>query len=139
VAGLQYSGIFYDAARGSTTAFESCILRLERQLSYLYEKTLPGNKYQARAVCFELLCPHLIRYWRDLVAGILFDLDQSLAGCSTAKTDQPNDCAGLQKYHNMRSRRVGLVSSTRAFQNSHYRKQSIAVDGDNVIVNHVST
>ena len=113
--------------------------RSEKELDEMrigvFEKPLPSNKAEAKAVCFELRCPQPIRYWRDLVMILLHDIGQPSPSTKQSVKDQLQRYQPLNHHYEGDPGRVGLATTTRSFYNTHFRKLQLPVDKEKVVVN----
>ena len=125
-------------SRRRPKACEKC--RAENEIKAMdievYENPLPNSKAQSNALCFELLCPPAIRYWRDLTVLIVRDLGREATPPTHTIRDQLSSYPPLENHYQGEPGRVGLVSTTQSWHHTHFHRQTLPVDRNKIILRH---
>lgn len=94
----------------------------------IHEWPLPEDDMQSKAVVFELRCPAAYAIWRDATFKIIRDLGHSIDPKSNnlAVREKLDDYQGLRahfiKCHDSYAQRIKLVSSTKSWMKTHFKK-----------------
>ncbi|KAF8601975.1 hypothetical protein BDV93DRAFT_607791 [Ceratobasidium sp. AG-I] len=103
-----------------------------------HEWPLPSSQLDEELVVFELMCPDVVRIWRDETYKILCDLGSSNRPSCDDSLYTLASYSGLNEWSGSLPSSGGAItiaSSTKSFINSHYSKTSIPATEDSVCVN----
>jgi hypothetical protein len=111
----------------------------------IHEWPLPTEVSQAKAIVFELKCPETISIWRDSTYCVLMDIltpesaRQSARQSATAPRGEYflRSYDGLRKHYTSKSDRLGIASTVKPWDKSHYRSKTVSTATEsNICVGH---